>query len=178
MNEKRFYELFPISGKKVLEIGCGSDHAFTSLLMLRNDVVPTDVIKVNIRGFISANIYNLPFKDGSFDVVFAGNILHHLTDMDRAVKEIKRVLKPKGKFLGEEPNGKWLYIFILLVKISKKFDRNMVPEEHPVYPDGIKALFNRNGFHTYTEAIADRLPILRDYIPFLKSCFIIRAVKR
>lgn len=44
----------------------------------------------------------LAFADGQFDVVFGASILHHL-DMDRALGEIARVLKPDGLIVFREP---------------------------------------------------------------------------
>lgn len=39
---------------------------------------------------------NLPFHDDSFDVVMANHMLYHVDDVERAVVEIRRVLKPNG----------------------------------------------------------------------------------
>jgi SAM-dependent methyltransferase len=38
----------------------------------------------------------LPFPDASFDVVLANHVLHHVPDIDRALAEIHRVLRPDG----------------------------------------------------------------------------------
>jgi len=51
----------------------------------------------------------IPFDDGSFDVVFADNVLEHVPDPDRAFQEIRRVLRPGGVFLAKTPN-KWHYV--------------------------------------------------------------------
>ncbi len=44
----------------------------------------------------------LQFPDNSFDVVYGGGILHHL-EFERALLEIRRVLKPDGVMLFREP---------------------------------------------------------------------------
>lgn len=41
----------------------------------------------------------LPFADASFDVVFARAVLHHADDLDTALREMARVLKPGGLLL-------------------------------------------------------------------------------
>lgn len=41
----------------------------------------------------------LPFRDNSFDLVFARAVLHHTTDLAKACKEFYRVLKPGGTFI-------------------------------------------------------------------------------
>jgi SAM-dependent methyltransferase len=47
----------------------------------------------------------LPYEDGFFDVVFCSEVLEHLSDseLDRAMREIIRVLKPGGYLLGTVP---------------------------------------------------------------------------
>lgn len=41
----------------------------------------------------------LPFSDGSFDVVFARAVLHHTSNLEQACREVYRVLKPGGRFI-------------------------------------------------------------------------------
>ena len=41
----------------------------------------------------------LPFEDGSFDVVYARQVLHHARDLKQLCSEIARVLKPGGLFI-------------------------------------------------------------------------------
>ena len=41
----------------------------------------------------------LPYANDSFDVVMANHMLYHVPNIDDALKEIKRVLKPNGKLL-------------------------------------------------------------------------------
>ena len=43
-----------------------------------------------------ANVYDLPFSDGSFDVVFAHQVLQHLVDPVAALRELRRVLRVGG----------------------------------------------------------------------------------
>jgi len=46
--------------------------------------------------FREGNIFNLPFEDGSFDVVFSQTVLYHVPNTEKALAEIKRVLRPGG----------------------------------------------------------------------------------
>ncbi len=48
--------------------------------------------------FIKADIRKVPFKNNSFDGIWASAVIHHLNykDMIKAIKEFKRVLKPGG----------------------------------------------------------------------------------
>ena len=46
--------------------------------------------------FLIGSIYELPFEDGFFDVVFAHAIFEHIASVDTAITEIFRVLRPGG----------------------------------------------------------------------------------
>jgi SAM-dependent methyltransferase len=46
--------------------------------------------------FVVADVYRLPFADGTFDVVFAHQLLQHLADRPAALREAARVLRPGG----------------------------------------------------------------------------------
>ena len=46
--------------------------------------------------FSAGDVYALEFPDGTFDVVHAHQVLQHLTDPVRALREMRRVLKPDG----------------------------------------------------------------------------------
>lgn len=48
---------------------------------------------------ITADIMDLPFKDGVFDVVIANHMLYHVPDIDTAISEARRVLAPGGVFV-------------------------------------------------------------------------------
>ena len=46
-----------------------------------------------------ASVSEIPFGEGSFDVVLCNCVLEHVVEDERAMEEIYRVLKPGGKFL-------------------------------------------------------------------------------
>ena len=50
---------------------------------------------MNVR-FEVADVYRLPFPDGSFDAAFAHAVLMHLREPVRALAEVRRVLRPGG----------------------------------------------------------------------------------
>ncbi|MGD2207723.1 MAG: methyltransferase domain-containing protein [Anaerolineae bacterium] len=49
--------------------------------------------------WFAADAQALPFPDASFDVVMACHMLYHVPDIDRAIVETARVLRPGGRFL-------------------------------------------------------------------------------
>lgn len=54
--------------------------------------------------FYAGDAHRTPFDDAAFDLVVGRAILHHL-DMDRALKEICRILRPGGSAIFVEPLG-------------------------------------------------------------------------
>ncbi|MBR0744636.1 class I SAM-dependent methyltransferase [Bradyrhizobium japonicum] len=64
----------------------------------------------------------LPFENGSFDVVFARAVLHHTRDLNAACREMFRVLRPGGVFLGLREHV-----------ISREEDLARFLEQHPLH---------------------------------------------
>jgi SAM-dependent methyltransferase len=52
---------------------------------------------------VQADAEQLPFEDATFDIVFGHAVLHHIPDLQRALREFRRVLAPGGTlaFMGE-----------------------------------------------------------------------------
>lgn len=42
------------------------------------------------------DILNLPFRDGSYDFIFASHVLEHIANDEKAIQEIRRISKPNG----------------------------------------------------------------------------------
>ncbi|MBW1855876.1 MAG: class I SAM-dependent methyltransferase [Deltaproteobacteria bacterium] len=94
-------------GKALLDIGCGRG-VFTDQLAERfTTVTGIDIVKEEIftgtgrngRGVYSIMDANLlGFKDGVFDIIISRYTFHHL-DLKRASPEVKRCLKPGGRFV-------------------------------------------------------------------------------
>ncbi len=55
--------------------------------------------QTNAVQWLQANAMELPFPDSSFDVVTARHMLYHVPDINKALQEAARVLKPNGRFL-------------------------------------------------------------------------------
>ena len=61
------------------------------------------------------NAESLSFRDARFDVVYSFGVLHHLTNTDNAVQEIRRVLKSDGRaIIRVNTKGWWYYLRIIL----------------------------------------------------------------
>jgi SAM-dependent methyltransferase len=53
---------------------------------------------------VTADVCRLPFADDSFDVVVSCHVLEHLADPRRYLREMKRVLDPRGRLWLITPN--------------------------------------------------------------------------
>ena len=57
--------------------------------------LPTDDQRFS---FQVVDVQAIPFDDNSFDAVLANHMLYHVPDLSQAFSEIRRVLRPQGKF--------------------------------------------------------------------------------
>jgi SAM-dependent methyltransferase len=120
-------------GRRVLDLGCRSG-ALTRHFLEGNEVVGLDVdraalAKAEALGIepVEADVEEpLPFPDGSFDAVVAGELLEHLRFPDALVAEVRRVLRPGGVFVGSVPNA-----FRLQSRL--RFLRGRPPEDDPTH---------------------------------------------
>ena len=99
---------------KVLELGCGTGLFTNKIVKIAKvtditaiDISPEllDIAKSNyeIPKFELGDAMNLNYKDNTFDVIFGSSVLHHL-NMEKACKEMFRVLKAGGRIVFAEPN--------------------------------------------------------------------------
>ena len=73
---------------------------------------------------IKENVYNLSFKDCSIENIVMLDVIHHLEYTGSAFREIKRVLKTKGRLIMIEPAMGLIprilfYFFQVLIKSKK-----------------------------------------------------------
>jgi ubiquinone/menaquinone biosynthesis C-methylase UbiE len=84
----------------LLNFGSGSPLEKEKMAQNGYKVVSIDINAGYTGVDIIADGHALPFKDNVFDVVTAFEVLEHLHEPWTAIKEINRVLKPGGKFVG------------------------------------------------------------------------------
>jgi SAM-dependent methyltransferase len=90
---------------RILDAGCGTgDFAamLTSPEVTCVDRSAAAVEAARAKGLMArvADIRELPFADESFDVVVASWMLYHVPDRARAIRELARVVRPAGRFVG------------------------------------------------------------------------------
>lgn len=109
--------------QRVLDVGCGVGHwGFTLAPFLNKDAqvigidpeatwVKKATERAKERGlgqnyhYQVGTVERLPFEDNAFDMVTCQTVLIHVADIDIALKEMIRVLKPGGLLAVAEPNN-------------------------------------------------------------------------
>jgi SAM-dependent methyltransferase len=94
---RAFVRRFELEDKRVLEVGSGRGYLqdlvedYTGL-----DLSPSVASKYH-KPFVVASATNMPFPDNSFDAAWSVWVLEHISQPEKALSEIRRVLKPGGK---------------------------------------------------------------------------------
>lgn len=106
------------NNERILDFGCGSGFFVKELQKAGHFScwgvdISEDAIKFGeLRGTKNLSVldsHKLNFKDNSFDIVLSMDVLEHLEDESWAIKEIERILKPKGKFIVMVPAYQFLW---------------------------------------------------------------------
>jgi len=109
---------------KVLDLGCGDGQIARALAAQGSDVLGVDPTQLHIdvaieRGggprYLLGSATKIPADDNSFDAVVACLVFEHIDQMDEAMAEVARVLKPNGQFsfflnhpLLQTPGSGWI----------------------------------------------------------------------
>lgn len=104
--------LHDLRGKKVLEVGPGAGGHSALFAKYGAQVTAVDITFDRARATnakfdlmddlaegcaaLQSDAENLPFADGTFDMVYSNGVLHHTLDTEAAIAEVYRVLKPGG----------------------------------------------------------------------------------
>ena len=104
--------------KQILDVGCGTGAILERLgnpeRNIGIDLAPEAISFCRQRGLENVrqgDICALPFTDASFDAVICSSVLYHewVVDVDRAVREMRRVLRPHGVLLINVPAFRFLH---------------------------------------------------------------------
>ncbi|OGG15122.1 hypothetical protein A2773_04500 [Candidatus Gottesmanbacteria bacterium RIFCSPHIGHO2_01_FULL_39_10] len=138
-----------ITGTKVLEIGVGPGRLYLNLLKKGFDVEATEIRKgladvarerARKAGFTPrihlSSVYRLPFPENTFDDVVMTFVLGEIKELDRAIAEIKRVLKFGGKAVAVSicyPQDNNIIAKFILDIINKSEDFNLDRQFHTYF---------------------------------------------
>ena len=107
-----FVDYESLRGKNVLDVGCGSGIATQLLAEAGATVTAVDLTEwavattrrrldaFGLEGDVRReDAEQLPFANESFDLVFSWGVIHHSSDMDRALRELVRVCRRDGQLV-------------------------------------------------------------------------------
>lgn len=126
---RRFTEVRKVSDSvrgKILDIGA-ADGTFSKQILdatNANSLIGLDVLKTSVdwankhwkknnkMKFIVGDAHKLKFKNNSFDAVFALEVLEHVHDPVKVLKEVKRILKKGGYAVFLVPSDNRLFLLV------------------------------------------------------------------
>lgn len=104
-------EYVELRGRRILDVGCGMGMYVARFRQFTDDVYGVDVDPDKVAQASTwlpnlrvAPAEELPFVDGSFDVVFLNEVIEHVDDDEKAIREAYRVLAPGGHVIIYAPN--------------------------------------------------------------------------
>lgn len=139
------------SEKRVLDIGSGGssyDRFFPNRLSVDFDS--------DRNPDIVADAHELPFEDSEFEIVLCTEVLEHLIDPRKAIREFNRVLKPGGKIIlttrfiypiHDAPGDYWRFTKYGLAHLFSEWDNFEIISETSNF-ETIAVLIQRVAFQT------------------------------
>jgi SAM-dependent methyltransferase len=115
-----------LQGRRVLDVGCAKGRFVQALAQRGARMVGLDPAGSLLRAaarhgspLVQSSATSLPFASASFDALVCVEVVEHIPDIDRAVAEMSRVLRPGGRaiLIDKNPLGlgyhrlypNWLY---------------------------------------------------------------------
>jgi SAM-dependent methyltransferase len=101
-------------GDRVLDLGAGAGELTAAAAAAGTEVIGAEVAEAALararRAHPTLSLQlvpidgPLPFEDGSFDVVWASEVIEHIADTGAWMSEVRRVLAPRGRLLLTTPS--------------------------------------------------------------------------
>lgn len=155
-------------GDRALDLGCGTGE-FTAALARGGAVaVGADVAEAALERARSGHPGldfrlvpidgPLPFDDNAFDLVWASEVIEHVTDTARWLSEVRRVLAPGGRLLLTTPSHGRLRVALGGIE---RYSEPLGDHLHLYTKRSLRALLHEFGFAAVEVRAVDGLPLLR-----------------
>lgn len=133
-----------LRGRAVLDAGCGTGH-FTAALAGENFVAGADISSGMLRfarrkGLVPVHVEagDLPFRDGSFDLVLSNSVIQCVEDAPALMAELVRVARPGGRIIISTANGE-NPAFGVMRRIKGGIDRRLHVRSQAEVRNGLEA---------------------------------------
>lgn len=146
---------------KILDVGCGTGEFAMKLKGYKKDAhvygldISPDMIHIARSKFSGeidfkiGDVEKMPYEDNSFDYLTCSHSFHHYPHKKRSVREMFRILKPKGKIMiidGCKDSLLGRVIFDVIVKAHEK-------DVHHLHSSQFARILEESGFRNITQEI-------------------------
>jgi SAM-dependent methyltransferase len=153
-------------GQSILDLCCGDGQltariAASGAIVVGLDASPQMAAAARSRGIKvdEGQAESLPYADGTFDAVFSNAALHWVHGQDAMMAEVRRVLKPGGRFVAEmggQGNIAAIRVALMAVLARHGFDGREDNVNYYPTPDGYTRRLKRHGFNVEKIALIPR----------------------
>lgn len=171
---ERLLKTMPLTGKCVLEIGCGTGRFSEEILARGSKLTVLDIgssLVANVTGKhrclgTTGDATRLPFLENSFEAVISSECIEHTPDPLASIEEMCRVCKPGGFICFTTPNRLWYPVLLIS---NWTGIRKFSGIENWIFPyQGIASLKSQkmtdikaNGCHLWPFQVKKSRPLLR-----------------
>ena len=148
--------LAPQAGERILDLGCGDGQLTQRIAASGASVIGIDASPGNGHGrprprreADEGSAEKLPYPDRIFDAVFSNAVLHWVRGQDEMLSEVRRVLRPGGRFVAEMGgHGNIAAIRVAFAAVLARHGYASLGERGNYYPtpEAYSSRLERHGF--------------------------------
>ena len=171
--------LAPVSGERILDLGCGDGMLTRQLASMGCEVLGVDASQQMIEATRSLGV-EASMMDGQtlgfenkFDAVFSNAALHWMKQPDEVLKGVARALKPEGRFVAEFGGGDNVarVLDALAACLARRgIDADSVNPWYFPHPDDYREKLIQHGFAVrYLDLFERPTPLPGDVVAWLET---------